>query len=168
LNQYRQIIIVVVTITATLAVGGLVAKNLLTGGAAILPPTARQVEVLRLINVERSHHGLPPMLYDAQLAKTARAQTALMIAGNYFDHRNFEQRMQDVHRSKRGEMIAWGSQGYHSAARIVAGWVASPPHEKIITTREFTRVGVGTTITPKVYQGFRDAIVATVDVSTDS
>lgn len=164
----RQRVVIALVVVATFIGGGLVAKNLLTSGAAITPPTARQVEVLRLINVERSHHGLPPMLYDAALAKTARAQTAAMIAGDYFDHRNFEQRLSAIHRSERGEIIAWASPGLRSAANIVAGWVASPPHEEIITTRAFTRAGVGTTITPRVYQGFRNSVVATVDVSTAS
>jgi hypothetical protein len=48
----------------------------------------------------------------------------------------------------------------------VTGWRLSPEHEAIITTRQFVRAGVGTQITPRPYQGFRGAIVATVDVST--
>lgn len=106
------------------------------------------------------------MIYDAALARTARAQSAAMIAGDFFDHRNFERRLQSIHRSERGEIIAWGSVGYRSASQIVTGWRLSPEHEAIITTRQFVRAGVGTQISTRPYQGFRGAIVATVDVST--
>lgn len=154
-----------VLLVAVLLIGGLVARRLL-GGEAAVPPTARQVAILRLLNVERAHHGLPPMLYDANLARVSRATTASMIAGNYFDHRGFERRLQSIHRSERGEIIAWGSIGYRSASQIVSGWRLSPPHEAIILTPQFVRAGVGTQIAPGSYQGFRDTLVATVDVST--
>ena len=162
-----RIPLLILALLVALVVGTYVARDLLSGGAAtISPPTARQVAILRLLNVERAHHGLPPMLYDAELARTARAQSAAMIAGNYFDHRGFERRLESIHRQERGEIISWGSPGYRSAAQIVTGWVLSPPHEAIILTRQFVRAGVGTQITDRLYQGFRGDVVATVDVST--
>ncbi len=40
-----------------------------------------------------------------------------------------------------GQNIAWGTGGYSTPARIVAAWMASPPHRQIMLSSEFHDAG---------------------------
>ena len=42
-----------------------------------------------------------------------------------------------------GEILAWGRQGSGSAASIVAAWMASPAHRRVLLARRYRDIGVG-------------------------
>jgi uncharacterized protein YkwD len=60
-----------------------------------------------------------------------------------------------------GETIAWGAGADASAARLVAMWLASPPHRATILRRGFRQVGVGIAI--GTMDGVSGTTVATAD-----
>lgn len=148
-TPYRWAVVSLVAVLVALAGGGLAARELLEGGAAVPPPTLIERNTLKLLNQQRARFGLKPLTYSAQLAVLARQHTADMIRRNYFAHDapggpTYTQRMQQTLHSpgvrRLAENIAYG---YPTAASLVAGWMRSPGHRANILDARLHRSGLG-------------------------
>ena len=92
------------------------------------------------INALRARHGLRRLHVSPALARAARAYGRQMLAGGYFDHRALWRRLAGL--STGGENLAWQA-GTPSADRIVALWLASPPHRRNLLSPVWRRFGIG-------------------------
>ena len=114
----------------------------------------RSAEVLELLNAARVEHGVPPLRADSRLARAASAHSRDMVAHHYFAHesRTGARPSRRVARTgwmrgrrhwKVGENLAWGTLGRARPAAIVAAWLRSPPHRRIMLDPAYRVVGVG-------------------------
>lgn len=113
-----------------------------------------QVEVVELLNAARAAHGAPPVRSNPRLALAARRHSRDMVAHHYFSHDSrtgepFSTRiartgwMRSRSRWRVGETLAWG-RGVKAAPRaIVAAWLASAGHRRIVLAPRFHLVGIG-------------------------
>lgn len=132
-----------------------------TGRAA--PLTATEDAILDELNRVRSVHGLTPLRVDVRLQRAARSHSADMLRRGYFAHGAFSRRLQLV--GARGprlaENIAWAQGARTNPRRIVAMWLASPPHRANVLRGGFRRVGLGTR--RGTFAGRRGALVVTAN-----
>jgi uncharacterized protein YkwD len=158
-----------VVVIGALVFGAVVAKHLIFGSAATTTSTrALQARVLTLMNVKRAANGLPPLHRDASLERLAVAHSVDELEQGYFAHSTpsggtFALRMRVLRRPLVGENLAWGTGGFGTPAGVVAAWMASPEHRKILLDRRFRRVGVG--IVLGTFHGQSGARIVTADFS---
>jgi uncharacterized protein YkwD len=122
-----------------------------------------EAKLLRVVNKARASHGLRPVRYDATLERAARAHSAEMLAGGYFDHGDFGGRMRafGARGPFLGENLAWGTGPYAAAGNIVREWLASPEHRENLLRPGFRRIGIGALA--GAFQGQGSAVVITAD-----
>ena len=128
--------------------------------AAVLLPAAPSYaggpsqSLLRALNAARVEHGVPPLRADRRLARAARAHSADMVARHYFAHETpaGERPCKRVARTgwlrgRRhwwvGENLAWGTASKGRPPAIVAAWLASPPHHRVMLRYRYRVVGIG-------------------------
>ena len=106
-----------------------------------------ELEVFRLVNVERANHGLPALIWHDELATVARAHSADMAHRNFFDHTNpdgvgFGARITNagITSFARAENIAIGIR---AAETVMSRWMDSPMHRANILSPSLTHLGVG-------------------------
>jgi uncharacterized protein YkwD len=104
------------------------------------PVPALETALVAKINALRGRHGLRRLAASGALARVARAYGRQMLAGGYFDHRALNRRLAGL--STGGENLAWQA-GTPSADRIVALWLASPPHRRNLLSPRWRRFGIG-------------------------
>lgn len=118
------------------------------------PPTenvsglsANEMEVVRLVNIERQKAGLSNFRASSELSNVARAKSKDMAVNNYFSHTSptygspFEMMKSfGISYKTAGENIA---KGYSSAAAVVRGWMNSQGHRDNILNPSFNTIGVG-------------------------
>ena len=104
-------------------------------------------EVIRLVNAERTKHGLPNLKEDWQLSRVARYKSEDMRDNKYFSHTSptygspFEMMKNfGISYKSAGENIA---KGQKTPAAVVNAWMNSPGHRKNILSKGFTHIGVG-------------------------
>lgn len=130
-----------------------------------------ELEVHRLINIERQKYGLSSLSYDSRLAEIARKHSEDMVENDFFDHTNLKgqdptDRANTVGYSCHkdyGDYYTYGIaeniaetpiysnvEGCGSttslnslASCIVEGWMNSPGHRKNILTSEYDKEGIG-------------------------
>lgn len=111
-------------------------------------------EIVRLSNIEREKHGVPPLSPDPILEKAAIGHSREMAKLKYFSHTspvegrtNPSNRIALAGASPRatGENIAkfTGHAESTLAEKSVIGWMNSPPHRKNLLSPMFTHIGVG-------------------------
>ena len=108
---------------------------------------AYEREVVRLVNKERTKHGLKELTYDWQLSRVARYKSKDMSDNGYFSHTSptygspFEM-MKSFGISYRtaGENIA---KGQATPEAVVKAWMDSKGHRANILNTSFTKIGVG-------------------------
>ncbi|HEV7586200.1 MAG TPA: CAP domain-containing protein [Solirubrobacteraceae bacterium] len=111
---------------------------------------------LCLIDRIRAAWHLGPVRANAALRAVAASQVRNMVRWNYFsDIRPSGQTPMALiaatgyraHASSVSvaQNIAWGTGPDATPARIVAAWMASPPHRRVILTRSFRDAGVAAT-----------------------
>ncbi|MPZ23655.1 MAG: hypothetical protein GEU28_08930 [Dehalococcoidia bacterium] len=113
--------------------------------AVSIDPEA-EMEMLRLLNEERTSRGLPPLASDGGLQGVARGHSTDMFARGYFAHVNpdgldpFDRmRLANVSFAIAGENLA-----YAPAVQVAHdGLMNSPGHRANILSSEFCRIGVG-------------------------
>lgn len=106
-----------------------------------------EVEVARLVNIERNKNGLHPLTLDSELSHVARVKSKDMYINNYFDHYSpkygspFDMMKEfGITYSYAGENIAYG---YTTPAQVMDGWMNSKGHRENILKKEFSHIGVG-------------------------
>lgn len=108
---------------------------------------AKEAEVIRLVNVERSKRGLSALAANWQLSRVARYKSQDMINKNYFSHTsptygspfNMMETF-GVRFSAAGENIAMGQR---TPAEVVTSWMNSPGHRANILSPTYNQIGVG-------------------------
>jgi len=108
-------------------------------------PHELELEVVRLVNVERARAGLAPVRICPTLNTVARFKAQSMADLGYYDHIGVYGDAADLarafgHRNEIGENLYRGPQ---SAAWAMAGWMNSEKHREIILHRHFETIGVG-------------------------
>jgi uncharacterized protein YkwD len=131
---------------------------------ANIHPTPSDVQAVNaatlcLINQVRATHHLRALHANRELSHVAASQVTHMVHADYFaDVRPSGQTPMSLVAVTRypahaadfavGQNIAWGTGSYTTPTHIVAEWLASPPHRKIMLATEFRDVGVA--VTPAV------------------
>lgn len=121
-------------------------------GKENIPSGAPEAEkaVLDLVNRERRKEHLPPVSWDADLARAARFHAAHMANNRYFDHDTilpgkgkvldcFE-RIAKFSDSSCSENIAFGQP---NAREVMDCWMKSPGHRENILRKTAKTLGVG-------------------------
>ena len=107
-------------------------------------------------NLARTKNGLPPLAWDGEVCRMARAHSENMSRQGFFSHATPEGlRLRDrarlvgiIHYSVLGENIAY-NQGYDDpGAFAVERWMLSPKHRANILSTEFRAMAIGTFIAP--------------------
>jgi len=122
--------------------------------AAPADADVRGNDTLQAINAARAERGVAPVRADARLAAAAQGHSREMVARAYFAHvspsgadlRSRVARTGWLHSRPAwalGEDIAWGTGVLASPGEVVAAWLRSPPHRRIVLGRSFHRVGIG-------------------------
>ena len=105
------------------------------------------------INRVRADHGLQRLERDRRLRRAADAYARDMAKRTYFAHTSPEGEtladrlravgyIDDRVRWRVGETLAWGRGGRSTPASIVAAWMRSPPHRRVLLGR-YREVGIG-------------------------
>ena len=128
-----------------------------------------EMEVHRLINLEREKHGLETLGYDEKLASIAKSHSKDMASSGYFSHdtpegldptdraskADYVCRYQignliysgigeNIHMVKGSSIALWSSESI--AEMAVSDWMDSPGHRKNILTSNFSNEGIGVSI----------------------
>jgi uncharacterized protein YkwD len=126
-----------------------------TRSAATAEPEPNVRTALRcLVNATREQHGLSTLRSSSRLNVAADRHSADMVARGYFAHvspdgRSVTDRVRDTGYLSGtgdwalGEDIGWGTGSASTPASIFRAFMNSPPHRKIILSREFHEIGVG-------------------------
>lgn len=103
-------------------------------------------EIFKLTNDERIKAGLPPLVWDEEMAEVARGHSFDMWQREYFAHENpdGEKPLDRLQKAKikfkfAGENLALA----RSVKRAHTGLMNSPGHRKNILDPSFRRVGIG-------------------------
>ncbi len=109
--------------------------------------TAYELEVIRLVNIERAKYGLRELTYSKELSDGARMKSADMQKLGYFSHTSptygspFDQmRSLGISYRSAGENIA---MGYSTPEAVVNAWMNSEGHRANILSAKYTEIGVG-------------------------
>jgi uncharacterized protein YkwD len=111
-------------------------------------------DTLRLLNGARAASGIPALQPDKRLAQAARAHSFDMVTHGYFDHvapngEGLRARVAHTGWLRRrfpwqlAENLAWGTETLAKPDAIVAAWLRSPPHRRIMLDRSLRVVGIG-------------------------
>jgi uncharacterized protein YkwD len=113
-----------------------------------------QRTTLRLLNVERSKHGLRRLHLKKTLTTSARRYSRDMVRRNFFAHISPSGSTPAQRIRKTGylrgarawhtaENIAWGVGANASPEAIVRAWMNSPGHRANILDGDFRHIGIG-------------------------
>lgn len=118
--------------------------------------TAFEKEVLALINKARStkrkcgsktYSKAKALKWNAKLALAAETHSVDMATRNYFSHTSKSGKSAGARIKATGyKYKAMGetlSAGRNTAAAVVASWLKSPAHCRILMSKSFTQVGIG-------------------------
>ena len=129
-----------------------------------------ELEVHRLINLEREKYGLETLEYDEELASVAKLHSIDMADDEYFSHETPEGLDPTDRASKadyvcqyrignliysgigenihmvKGSSVSFMSTPESIAELAVSGWMDSPGHKKNILTSNFSKEGIGVLI----------------------
>jgi uncharacterized protein YkwD len=146
----------ILTVAATLGI------PLATSVAALTPTDDAEAKLVQLLNADRTSRGLPGITVDQRLMSIARARSVDMATQHYFSHTAPDGSQvfskvtaAGVPSRRTGEIIAYNytTDFMTSAVEANRQWLASPGHYDIITTAQYTHVGVG--LAPDVTDGRR-------------
>lgn len=109
--------------------------------------TNQAIEVLELVNKERSKYGLKALVLDNQLTSVANMKAQDMANNNYFDHTSptygspFEMLQQfGINYRSAGENIAGGQK---TSQAVMEDWLNSSGHRANILNANYSKLGVG-------------------------
>jgi len=114
---------------------------------AIEDLAALSAEMVRLVNVERRKRGVPALVMNRELGRSAQYHAVFMAENDCFNHLcpdepNLGMRARNAGYQWRAvaENIAAGQA---DVAEVVAGWMTSPGHRKNILSPRYREIGVG-------------------------
>ncbi|MCL2603889.1 MAG: stalk domain-containing protein [Defluviitaleaceae bacterium] len=104
-----------------------------------------EYEVVRLTNIERAAHGMPPLQVDPTLMMAARFKSESMHYNRYFAHSGVYGSPSNLARAfgflhGAGENIAGG---YSSPEVVVRAWMNSPGHRANMLSGQYVVMGAG-------------------------
>ena len=107
-----------------------------------------ELEVVRLVNIERAAEGLDPLVINPTLMMAARFKSTCMADIGYFAHEspvygnfvNISRQLFGFPMSALGENLG---RFQRSPQIVVAAWMNSPGHRSNIMNPIFTEIGVG-------------------------
>jgi uncharacterized protein YkwD len=126
-----------------------------TRSAASAEPEPNVRTALRcLVNATRQQHGLSTLRSSSRLNAAADRHSADMVARGYFAHVTPEgASVTDRIRATGylggsgdwalGEDIGWGTGSASTPDSIFRAFMNSPPHRRVILSRDFHEIGVG-------------------------
>lgn len=131
--------------------------------------------VICLVNADRARHGLRALRGHGDLRRAAGRHSRNMVRRGFFSHlaprgaglgdrlrRSGYLRANQAQHA--GENLGWGRGTSATPAVIVAGWIASPSHRRILRGRAFREVGVGVAAgAPQPTAGERGSATYTLD-----
>jgi uncharacterized protein YkwD len=110
---------------------------------------ARQA-VICLVNQRRSHAGIGALAENGDLDQSAQGHAVAMAKHNSYSHGNAANRIRRAGYLAGatvwlvGENLAWGPGRIGSPKRVVAEWMKSPEHRRVLLGG-FRDIGVGVT-----------------------
>jgi uncharacterized protein YkwD len=113
---------------------------------------AFELEVIRLVNIERTSHGLQPLAFNNSLTEAARAHNQDMILNGFFAHIGSDGSTPAQRACAHGYApFGWGecfvgeniAAGYCTPAEVMGGWMKSSGHRANILNSDYREVGVG-------------------------
>ena len=102
--------------------------------------TSDDERLLSLVNDYRVGHGLAALLHDPALTVIARANSRRMADNRQLSHEGFEQRHRQAGRRVCVENLA---AGYRHPEPLLAGWQASPGHDRNLRDARISHAGIG-------------------------
>lgn len=101
-----------------------------------------EMEVVRLVNIERAQAGLAPLVMNASLRASAHVRAAELVTKFSHTRPNGTKWSTAINLSYRcaGENIA---AGHSTPARVVQGWMGSEGHRNNIMNGNYSEIGVG-------------------------
>lgn len=135
----------------------------------LLPVVSNQEEgeltvsgIISATNLERKKMGLPDLIKDPQLSKSAEMKLQDMFQKQYFQHVSPSgDSVSDVVRKTGYEYIVVGENlalgVFAGDAKVVAAWMASPGHKKNILDSRYQEIGLA--VGQGVYQGRRQWLI---------
>jgi len=138
---------------ALAAIGPIAAASACAGEAkapAKLSEHLARQAILCLINQRRAHAGLGALQENANLDSSAQSHTVAMAKHNSYSHGNAAGRIRHTGYLAGatvwsvGENLAWGPRRHGSPKRIVASWMRSPEHRRVLLGG-FRDIGLGMT-----------------------
>lgn len=113
--------------------------------------TSEEIELLKLINAERTKNGLSELKFDAELQRVAKIKAKDLVDNNYFSHNSptygspFEMiKSFGITYKAAGENIA----GNPSLTGAVNAWMNSEGHRANILSNAYNYTGVGIVESP--------------------
>jgi len=113
------------------------------------PPqtSAESVQILALVNNERTSRGLSPMRLDVSLNDAAQGHSAAQASAGSIYHIAPDGSSPGDRIARSGyQFSTWGENvaaGYRDAGAVMAAWMRSPGHCRNILNPAFTELGVG-------------------------
>jgi uncharacterized protein YkwD len=115
---------------------------------------AQGTATLQALNAVRAASGAQPLVLDRRLVRAARRHSREMVLRRYFAHESpdgarFSARIAAtgwMPRHRRwyvGETLAWGRGTSAEPSMIVAAWLRSPSHRRVVLDPRYRRVGIG-------------------------
>lgn len=119
-----------------------------TVAPAKAPLSAQTQRIVELVNLRRREAGLRPLNVHPTLVSCAQQYSEVQASQGRISHtgpdgKNAGQRLRQCgYRWKHyGENLA---AGHITAEEVVAAWMASPGHRRVILHRKVTEIGIGT------------------------
>ncbi|MCL2421841.1 MAG: stalk domain-containing protein [Defluviitaleaceae bacterium] len=109
-------------------------------------PTALELEIFRLVNIERAAAGVPALETDIYLMMAARFKSQEMVDLGYFEHTSpVYGRFTEIPRLFGAQAAAENMFNWQGATarQLVDGWMDSPGHRANILNSRHNFIGVG-------------------------
>lgn len=119
-----------------------------------------EIELVALINAERTESGLTPLEVEPRLVSAARRHTIDMACNRFFSHTGsdgaspFDRiRAEDYTFSIAGENIYAGEGPHNDPAATVRAWLRSSGHRAVMLHPDFCQIGVAYLFNPNSRYG---------------
>jgi uncharacterized protein YkwD len=128
---------------------------------------AYELEVLRLVNVERAAAGLPPLREDTALTQAARRHAEDMATHALASHTGSDGSTPAQRMREEGYLgTPWteaANYNYPTPQEVINGWMSSARHRDIVLDRTSDQIGIGYAYNP--VDGFRYSCVIDLGVA---